>query len=403
MGNFTQNASNLSYDVVLIGGAIYGSSIAWFLSENEDFNGTILVVEKDPSYEFCSTSHTNSCIRQQFSQKLNIALSQFGADFIRNFKSHVKDTKAPNIKLQSFGYLYLANTEKFANYLQSTQKTQMEAGAKTKFLNPEEIKELYPFYNVQDIIGANHNVCDEGYFDGSTIFSYWKSKAKTNGVLYLRDEVVNIGLNKSNTRIEKIGLKSGRQISAGIVVNSSGTRAALTAKMAGIKIPVEPRKRYSFIFKAQKPLPVDLPLTIDPSGVHFRSDGNNYLAGCAPTNDHAVDHCDFDMDYDIWQTKIWPVIAKRIPQFDALKVLSGWAGHYAYNTLDQNAILGYHSTVGNFIFVNGFSGHGLQHSPGIGRGISELITYNEYKSLDLSPLDFSRVEKNEPFSETAII
>ena len=179
MGNFTQNSSNLSYDVVLIGGAIYGSSIAWFLTENEDFNGTIIVVEKDPSYEFCSTSHTNSCIRQQFSQKLNIALSQFGADFIRNFKSHVKDTKAPHIKLQSFGYLYLANTEKFANYLKSTQKTQMEAGAKTKFLNPEEIKELYPFYNVQDIIGANHNVCDEGYFDGSTIFSYWKSKAKT--------------------------------------------------------------------------------------------------------------------------------------------------------------------------------------------------------------------------------
>ena len=109
------------------------------------------------------------------------------------------------------------------------------------------------------------------------------------------------------------------------------------------------------------------------------------------------------MDYSIWENKIWPAIANRIPQFDALKVLRGWAGHYAYNTLDQNAILGYHSVVKNFVFVNGFSGHGLQHSPGIGRGLSELITYNEYRSLDLSPLGFSRIEKNEPFAETAII
>ncbi len=403
MINLVQDSSTLSYDVVLIGGAMYGSSIAWFLSDNSDFEGSVLVIEKDLSYEFCSTSHTNSCIRQQFSQKLNIALSQFGADFITNFRDYVKDSDAPEIKLQSFGYMYLANNEKFAKYLRSSQTIQKESGAQTKFLDPAEIQKLYPFYNTRDIVGANHNIFNEGYFDGNTIFDYWRKKAKINGVTYLQDEVVNMKLNKNKTRIEMIALKSGLQVSAGIVVNSSGPHAALTAGMAGIKIPVEPRKRYSFIFQAQNPIETSLPLTIDPSGVHFRSDGKNYLAGCPPNDDRAVGHGDFQMDYSIWENKIWPAIANRIPQFDALKVLRGWAGHYAYNTLDQNAILGYHSVVKNFVFVNGFSGHGLQHSPGIGRGLSELITYNEYRSLDLSPLGFSRIEKNEPFAETAII
>ncbi len=173
--------------------------------------------------------------------------------------------------------------------------------------------------------------------------------------------------------------------------------------MAGIEIPVEPRKRYTFIFAAETPLDRDLPLTIDPAGVHVRSDGAYYMAGCPPDDDPAVDYDDFEQDHSLWQEKVWPVLAHRIPQFEAIKLINSWVGHYAYNTFDQNAIVGPHTTVGNFLFANGFSGHGLQQSPAVGRGISELITYGAYRTLDLSPFSFARIEKGQPFLEKAVI
>ncbi len=210
-------------------------------------------------------------------------------------------------------------------------------------------------------------------------------------------------LNDSGTRVQSVRLKSGESIDCGTVVNASGPRAVLTSRMAGIELPVEPRKRYTYIFDAEQPLECDLPLTIDPSGVHMRTDGRYYLAGCPPDVDPAVDYDDFEADHSLWMDKVWPAVANRVPQFEAIKLVNWWVGHYAYNTLDQNAILGYHGSVENFVFVNGFSGHGLQQSPAIGRGIAELITYGEYRSLDLSVFEFARIEKNRPFSEKAII
>jgi glycine/D-amino acid oxidase-like deaminating enzyme len=173
--------------------------------------------------------------------------------------------------------------------------------------------------------------------------------------------------------------------------------------MAGIEIPVEPRKRYTFIFDAEQPLDRDLPLTIDPSGVHMRSEGKYYLAGCPPDIDPAVDYNDFEADHSIWEEKLWPIIANRIPQFEAIKVINSWVGHYAYNTFDQNAIIGPHNEVENFLFVNGFSGHGFQQSPAMGRGTAELITYGEYRELDLSPFHYDRILNNQRFVEKAVI
>jgi glycine/D-amino acid oxidase-like deaminating enzyme len=173
--------------------------------------------------------------------------------------------------------------------------------------------------------------------------------------------------------------------------------------MAGIDIPVEPRKRYTYIFAAETPLDRDLPLTIDPLGIHMRSEGNYYLAGGPPDDDPAVAFDDFTQDHAMWEDKVWPIIANRVPAFERVKLINSWAGHYAFNTLDQNAIIGPHTQVSNFIFVNGFSGHGFQQSPAMGRGISELITYGEYRALDLSPFGYGRIERGEKFPEKAII
>ena len=381
-----------------------GSSVAWFLASNPDFDGSILVVEKDPTYEFTSTAHTNSCMRQQFSSQINVQISQFAAEFVSNFKSFFGgDDRVPDIPIQSYGYMYLADTDDFAKVLKESQVVQQACGAGTKYMSPEDIKRDYPFYNVDDIIGANHNLIHEGYFDGGTVFDWWKRSAKERGAEYITNEVVSMTKNAAGTKVDSVTLKSSDSVHCGKVVNASGPRAARTAAMAGLDVPVEPRKRYTFIFDAAQPLDRDLPLTIDPSGIHVRTDGTYYLAGCPPDDDPAVDYDDFVQDHSLWEEKVWPVLAHRIPQFEAVKLINSWAGHYAFNVFDQNAIIGPHHEVENFLFVNGFSGHGFQQSPAMGRGVSELITYGEYRSLDLSPFHYNRIVSNTPFVEKAVI
>ncbi len=392
-----------SYDVVIVGGAMLGSSAAWWLSRNPDFDGKILVIERDPTYEFSSTSHTNSCMRQQFSNEINIRVSQFAAEFVKNFREFMADDEAPELILQSYGYMYLADNAGFAETLKEGQKVQERLGAGTKFMTRDEIAEAYPFYQLDDIIGANHNLIDEGYFDGGSIFDWWRRKARAQGVEYIGNEVVAMTKDAGGRRVESVTLASGDVISCGQVVNASGPRAARTAAMAGIEVPIEPRKRYTFIFDAEQPLDRDLPLTIDPSGVHIRSDGQYYLAGCPPDEDPAVAYDDFIQDHSIWEEKVWPIIATRIPQFEAIKLTNSWAGHYAFNTFDQNAVVGAGSQVENFFFLNGFSGHGFQQSPAMGRGISELLAYGEFRTLDLESFGYTRIERGERFEEKAVI
>ena len=396
-------ARQTAYDVVIVGGAIMGSATAFFLSQNADFDGSVLVIERDPSYAQSSTAHTNSCMRQQFSTELNIRISQFAAEFVKNLRTHMGgDERVPELDIQNYGYMYLADNAPFAEVLRRNRAIQHAAGAATELLSADEIADRYPFYNVEDIVLGSINRCDEGYFDGGTLFDWLRRGAREGGVDYVAGEVV--AMSRDGDRITGVTLASGETISCGTVINASGPRAARTAAMAGIDLPVEPRKRLTWIFTAETPLDRDLPLTIDPSGVHFRQDGQQtYLAGCPADPDPAVGYDDFVMDHDRWQDHVWPTIANRIPQFEAIRVISEWAGHYAFNTLDQNAILGPHDEVRNFIFQNGFSGHGLQQSPAMGRGIAEFITYGEYRTLDLSPFAFDRIPGQRPIIETAII
>lgn len=397
-----QTPSRSSYDVIIIGGAIYGSSVAWWLTQMAGFDGTVLVVERDPTYEFASTSHTNSCIRQQFSNATNIKVSRFGADFIKNFRAYMGgDPEVPNLTLQSYGYMYLADTPEFAATLAQAQQVQQSLGAATQHMSRAEIAAAYPFYQLDDILAANHNLVDEGYFDGGTMFDWFKRNARAGGVEYVHAEVT--AMTRVGNTVQSVTLRDGTQIDCGTVVNASGPRAAATAQMAGLDIPVAPRKRYTFIFDAAEPLDRDLPLTIDPSGVHMRSEGKYYLAGCPPDDDPDVAYDDFSFDHSLWESKVWPTIATRIPQFEAIKVINEWVGHYAFNTFDQNALLGRAEECPNFIFVNGFSGHGLQQSPAMGRGIAELIAYGSYRSLDLSDFDVNRAARGERFLETAVI
>lgn len=234
-----QNALETSYDVVIVGGAIYGSALAWWLTNTPGFDGEVLVVERDPTYEFASTSHTNSCIRQQFTAPVNIQISQFGAEFIKNFRHFMHDDpEVPELTLQSFGYLYLADTPEFAQTLREAQSIQASMGAHTQHMTKDEIAARYPFYMLDDVIAGNHNTVNEGYFDGGTMFDWFKRMAKRRGVTFIHDEVTGMTLERGwqrrvcgNVEIRRKGLlwHGGQRL---------WPRAAATAQMAGITLPV---------------------------------------------------------------------------------------------------------------------------------------------------------------------
>lgn len=402
MQGFRTEPSQDSYDVVIIGGAIMGSSTAWWLTEMA-FHGRVLVIERDPSYEKAATSLSFSCIRQQFSTELNIRISQFGADFVQSLRQRMGgDDRVPELKIQNFGYLYMADTDAFADVLRANQAVQAAAGAGTRLLTPDQIKAEFPFYSVDDLVLGSLNTKDEGYFDGYTMFDWFRRKARGAGVEYLADEVT--GLDLSGGRVKGVRFASGRRVGCGMVVNASGTRGAKVAAMAGIAIPIEPRKRYNWVIQAETPLDRPLPLTIDPSGVYVREvGGGTYMAGGHADVDPEVGFDDFAMDPEIWLDKFWPTIATRIPAFETVKVVNEWAGQYDYNTLDQNAITGPHPEVGNFLFLNGFSGHGLQQSPAMGRATAEWIVHGGYRTLDMRAFHYDRVATGQALVEAAII
>ncbi|WP_298565581.1 FAD-binding oxidoreductase [uncultured Aliiroseovarius sp.] len=403
MSHLSQHPARTSYDVVIIGGAMMGSSVAWWLSHSPDFQGRILVVERDPTYAQCSTAHTNSCIRQQFSEALNIRISQFTAEFIKNLRANMGgDLRVDDLSIQEFGYLYLADSEPKANALRAAQVMQNGLGARTRIMTKHDLARDFPFYQLDDILLGSHGTRDEGYWDGGALFDWFRRKAVAAGVEYVNAEVT--GIEATQAQVTSVALSSGRTLSCGHLVNAAGPRANHVAQLAGLDIPVEPRKRFTWVVKAEHPLDHELPLTIDPSGVHIRQDGpETYMIGARPGPDPAVDPADFHMDHSLWETHVWPIVATRIPQFEALRIVTEWAGHYAYNTLDQNAILGPHSEVRNFYFISGFSGHGLQQAPAMGRGLAELITTGRFQTLDLSPFGYDRIAAHRPFGESAVI
>lgn len=262
-----------SYDIVIVGGAASGASIAWHLLQNPDFNGSVLVVERDVSLKHSATMASNNCMRQQFATPLNIKIAQPGARFVRE---HAAEFPADHERtlgkaVRDFGYLYLSDDKSFTEVLERDQAVQKEHGAFTEILARSEIKERYPFFHTEDIDAGSLNVVDEGAFNAPGMVQWMREKAVERGVEYVEDEVVGLTMNADRTRIEAITLKSGVSVSAGKVVNAAGTRAAEVSRLIDIDLPIEARRRYTYIFSVDEPLQQDLPLTIDPSGVHFRS------------------------------------------------------------------------------------------------------------------------------------
>jgi len=387
-------------DVLIVGGAAIGSAAAFFLASQPDFKGKIHVLEQDFSYEKSATALSAASIRHQFSTPENIKLSQFGSDFLHNIEHYLAvNGEVPVVNFKERGYLFLATPDGLST-LQSNHVIQKIENVDVSLLTPTQLSSRYSWLNVDDLSAASIGNRGEGWLDAYGLLQGFRRKAVSLGVNYIQARVEK--LQRSGRRIISAELTDGTRISFDKVINATGVGASALAKTAQIELPVEARKRTIFYFTSSATLE-NCPMVIDPSGAYFRPEGEGYICGIAPRAEDDVECDDFMIQHHLFEEVLWPLLAARVPGFEALRLKSSWAGHYDMNTLDQNVILGAHPDIDNLLFANGFSGHGLQHSPAIGRALSELVTYGEFRTLELGALGWRRVINNRPYLEANII
>lgn len=389
-----------TFDVVIVGGGVMGSAVAYFLAGPVGFSGRILVVERDASYADSTTARSVGGIRQQFSTPENIRMSMFGAEFVRHADEHLSvDGEAPGLPFVENGYLFLASPAGM-DVLRHNHAVQRAENAQVMLLDPGQLVARFPWLNADGLAGGSFGFANEGWTDPHGLLQAFKRKARSLGVTYVQDEVV--AFRRQGTRIASASLKNGGEIGCGIVVDAAGPRAGAVAALAGVELPVRPRKRFVYVFDCRTPLQ-RVPLTIDPSGVYVRPEGAGFICGVSPPEDQDPDCLDLDLDYRLFEDVVWPTLAARVPAFEAIRLARAWAGTYDYNSLDQNAILGPHPEIGNLHFIAGFSGHGLQQAPAAGRAVAELVAHGVFRSLDLSRFSYDRIARNEPLRELNVV
>ena len=387
-------------DVVVIGGAVMGSSVAFWLTRMQP-GLSVLVVERDPSFERAATALSVASIRQQFTTRVNVEISRFGIGFIRDFETIVgTDIGVPSLGLRENGYLFLASTPEGAVALAEVAEMQRSLGAATVIWSTGQIAARFPWLAVGDLHAGSFGTRDEGWFDNMALLNGLRAAAKSQGARFLTDRAVALRLVAG--RIASVELEKAGWIDCGAVVNAAGTGAAAVAGMAGLDLPVEPRKRTVFVIDAPHARHPDAPLLVD-AGFYLRPEGRHWIVATVPESDSACEPKDFDPDLDLFDEIIWPQLFARAPVFDAVKVVRSWVGHYDYNRLDQNALLGPHPAVPNLFLMNGFSGHGLQQAPAVGRGVAEHILTGAWQTIDLSDLSAARLTTMTPFPERAIV
>lgn len=377
-------------NVAIIGGGAMGSSIAYHLKTAPGFAGRVAVIERDPTYARASSALSASSIRQQFSTPLNIHLSRYGIGFLRR----APELLGVDLGLKEPGYLFLASTAGEAA-LRANHAVQRAEGCAVELLDPAALAARFPSLSAEGVALASHGTANEGWFDGPALMQGFRRKARELGVDYIADEVVGLEPNAAT-------LRSGMRIEADTIVIAAGPWSGEVAALAGIALPVEPRRRSVFVFDCREKLPL-LPLTIDPSGVWFRPEGRFYLGGTTPAEGNDPPGAPLEVQHAEWDALVWPVLAARVPAFEAAKVVNAWAGYYEYNTFDQNGIVGRHPRIDSIVFATGFSGHGIQQSPAVGRAVAELIVHGGYRTLDLLPFAYERISAGRPVRELNVV
>jgi len=385
------------FDVIIIGGGIMGSATAYNLMKYDN-RLNVAVVEMDPAYSRASTTLSLSNVRIQFSLSENIEISKYAFKVLEGFSEEMAiGDISPNVSFRREGNLFLHSSEGQTT-VDASIGLQRSLGCRVERLSPTNIKDRYPLFVVEDFAGGTFGP-EDGHFDAHAVLMGYKAKSRDQGAHYVHDEVVAIKAFRG--RVAGVQLKSGARLSARYVVNCAGAWAAEIARSAGIDLPVQPVKRQVFVLDTKFKPAQPLPLTVLPTGLYFRSEtGGLILLGKSMDEDPIG--IDFTWDDKRFLEYLWPELAAFVPAFDTLKLVRGWAGLYAVNTLDGNAILGEWPELKGLYFANGFSGHGLQQGPAVGRYIAELILSKEV-TLNLSRFGTERIMERKPLSETGLV
>ena len=387
-------------DVLVIGGGVMGASVAFWLTRMQP-GLSVLVVEQDPSFAHAATALSVASIRQQFTTAVNVEISRFGIGFIRDIAAHLGPMGGiTSLGLKENGYLFVTGSAEAAKLMRDVADMQRGLGALTQVLSPEQIHAKFPWIEVGDLVAGSFGPQDEGWFDNMGLLGGFRAAARAQGARFIRDKVVGVEVEAGRV-VATVLEKTGRVI-CGAAVNAAGTRAADVMRMVGLDLPVEPRKRTVFVIDAPNARHPDAPLLVD-AGFYLRPEQNHWITAPVPATDGPCAVDDFEPDLNLFEDVIWEQLYARSPGFDAVKVIRHWVGHYDYNRLDQNAILGPHPDLANLYLMNGFSGHGLQQSPAVGRGLAEHILTGGWQSIDLSDLSVDRIVRNQPFLELAVV
>ena len=388
------------FDVVIVGGAVVGSAAAYFLAQEPGFGGSVLVLERDFSYRDCATTRSLASIRHQFSTPENVRLSMFGTQFLREAPQRLAvAAKAPDLAFREPGYLFLATAQGLP-VLQANHGVQRAEGADVALLDAEAMGRRFPWLHTADLAGGSLGLSGEGWLDAHALMNGLRRKAVALGARVRQAEVARVVVEQG--WVAGVQLADGERIDCGWLINAAGTGATALARTAGIELPVQARKRCVFHFTSPARLP-GCPLVIDPTGLYFRPEGEGFLCGIAPPEHEDPESHDFEVPLAQFEAQLWPALAHRVPGFEAARLRSAWAGHYDVNLLDHNVILGPHPSLPNLLFANGFSGHGVQQAPAIGRALSEWVTCGGFRTLDLRALGWERVIAQRPLRELNVV
>ena len=386
-----------SYDAVIVGGGIMGSSTAYHLSKM-DAKLKVAVVERDPTYTHASTTLSMSNVRIQFSLKENIQISQYAFQVLDRFEDEMAiEDQRPKVHFRREGNLFMITEENIAE-AQRSFELQRSLGCNIEWWSAGQVKERFPLYDVSRYAGGTFGP-DDGHFDAYAMLMAYKAKARHQGVAYVTGEANQI-LTESG-RVKGVGLASGETLHAEVVINCGGAWAARLAETAGVKLPVIPVKRQIYTLDTKVKAEGALPLTVLPGGLYFRTEtGGMVLLGKSMQEDPVG--FDFTWDEQRFIDLLWPELAEFVPAWDHLRVVSGWAGLYDVSTIDGNAIIGEWPEIKGLYLATGFSGHGLQQGPAVGRYLSELLLGVE-PALDLSIFGPERIVENRPLVEGGIV
>jgi len=395
-----------AFDVVIAGGAAMGSSVAYHLLQEPGFSGRVLVLDRDPTYRRSASALSAASIRQQFSTAVNIRISLHGITFLRDIADRLAvGSERPDVGLREAGYLYCA-TAAGAGILAENHALQQAEGADLLLMGPEALAARFPWLRTDDLACATWGRSGEGWFDGWSLLQALRARARALGAEYRAGEVV--GVEPEGGRVTAVRLRDGARVACGALVNCAGSGGPALARAAGIDIPVRAKRRYVFTFTCPEPIP-DAPLVIDTGGAWFRPEGPGFIGSISPAPGEPDPDWDDDdpatqeVDWPVFEERVWPALAHRVPAFEAIRPGRAWAGPYDMCLFDHNAIVGPAPGFENLYLCNGFSGHGLQQAPAVGRGIAELIVRGRYATLDLSELRYERIAAQRPLLERNVI